>query len=455
MSYIKIRSAVVLLLFFASFYTFAKPKKEQRPNILIILTDDLGSHDLSYYGKRDIRTPNIDLLATAGMRFDRFYANSPVCSPTRASLLSGRYPEMVGVPGLVRSKPEDNFGYLKPDAILIPKLLKQANYNTAIIGKWNLGLEDPNIPNRKGFDFFHGFLDDMMDDYWTHLRNGKNFMRENEKEIQPQGHSTDLFSDWGIDYIRKQKNSKDPFFLYLAYNAPHFPIQPPVEWLTKVKAREPGISEGRAKLVALIEHLDRGIGNVIRTLKETGMYDNTLIIFLSDNGGHLEMGGYNGALRDGKQSVYEGGLRIPAFFVWKNHIKAGSFSNQLALTMDIYPTICEITGAKINHKVDGVSLLPVLRNPMEKLKERPVFFTRREGNPLYGGQTIQAVISDNWKLLQNSPFGPYELYNLSDDPQERQNLINTHVDQYRRLQKLLIKQIQKGGSVPWQKPEIE
>lgn len=323
MSYIKIRSAVVLLLFFASFYTFAKPKKEQRPNILIILTDDLGSHDLSFYGKRDIRTPNIDLLANAGMRFDRFYANSPVCSPTRASLLSGRYPEMVGVPGLVRSKPEDNFGYLKPDAILIPKLLKQANYNTAIIGKWNLDLEDPNIPNRKGFDFFHGFLDDMMDDYWTHLRNGKNFMRENEKEIQPQGHSTDLFSDWGIDYIRKQKNSKDPFFLYLAYNAPHFPIQPPVEWLTKVKAREPGISEGRAKLVALIEHLDRGIGNVIRTLKETGMYDNTLIIFLSDNGGHLEMGGYNGALRDGKQSVKTVHLVLMNFIIFQTTPRKG------------------------------------------------------------------------------------------------------------------------------------
>ncbi len=387
------------------------------------------------------------------MRFDNFCANSPVCSPTRASLMSARYPEMVGVPGLVRSKPEDNWGYLKPDAILLPKLLKQAQYNTALIGKWNLGLESPNKPNEKGFDFFHGFLDDMMEDYWTHVRNGKNFMRENEREIHPQGHATDIFSDWAVEYIQKQKHSKNPFFLYLAYNAPHFPVQPPTEWLAKVKAREPGIPERRAKLVALIEHMDDGIGKVIQSLKETGLYDNTLIIFLSDNGGHLESGANNGLLRDGKESVYEGGLRIPAFFVWANQIKPNSISTQRALTMDIYPTISEITGAKINHKIDGVSLLPILRSNVEKLPERPLFFTRREGNPRFGGQTIQAVISDHRKLLQNSPNSPYELYNLLDDPTEKQNLISSDMGQYRKLQQLLIKHIQKGGSVPWQKSE--
>ncbi len=375
---LKMKNSIVLfhLLFIASFCIFAQQKNGQKPNILIILTDDQGYHDVSYYGTSDLRTPNIDMLCKSGMRFDNFYANSPVCSPTRASLMSGRYPEMVGVPGLVRSKPEDNWGFLKPDAILLPKLLKQAQYNTALIGKWNLGLESPNKPNEKGFDFFHGFLDDMMEDYWTHVRNGKNFMRENEKEIHPQGHATDIFSDWAVDYIQKQKHSKNPFFLYLAYNAPHFPVQPPAEWLAKVKAGEPGNPERRAKLVALIEHMDNGIGKVIQSLKETGLYDNTLIIFLSDNGGHLESGANNGLLRDGKESVYEGGLRIPAFFVWANQIKAGSVSTQIALTMDIYPTISEITGAKINHKIDGVSLLPILRNPVEKLPERPLFFTR-------------------------------------------------------------------------------
>lgn len=428
-------------------------QKNTRPNVLIILTDDQGYHDVSYYGTSDLQTPNIDMLCRSGMRFDRFYANSPVCSPTRASIMSGRYPDMVGVPGLVRSIPDDNWGYLKPDAILLPKLLKQVQYNTAIIGKWNLGLESPNLPNEKGFDYFHGWLDDMMEDYWTHIRNGRNFLRENEKEITPKGHATDLFSDWAVDYIRQQKGSKNPFFLYLAYNAPHFPVQPPDEWLAKVRAREPNLPERRAKLVALIEHMDDGIGKVIQSLKETGAYENTLIIFLSDNGGYLQNGANNGNLRDGKESMYEGGIRVPAFFVWPNHIKPDVSNTQTALAMDIYPTIADITGAKITHKIDGISLLPLLKNADETLPQRPVFFTRREGNLRYGGQTIQAVIYGDMKLLQNSPYEPYELYNLYQDPTEQRNLINYQLDQHKKLQQLLMRHIQESGRIPWQKPQ--
>ncbi|MCO5238234.1 MAG: sulfatase-like hydrolase/transferase [Chitinophagaceae bacterium] len=428
-------------------------QKNTRPNVLIILTDDQGYHDVSYYGTSDLQTPNIDMLCRSGMRFDRFYANSPVCSPTRASIMSGRYPDMVGVPGLVRSIPDDNWGYLKPDAVLLPKLLKQVQYNTAIIGKWNLGLESPNLPNEKGFDYFHGWLDDMMEDYWTHIRNGRNFLRENEKEITPKGHATDLFSDWAVDYIRQQKGSKNPFFLYLAYNAPHFPVQPPDEWLAKVRAREPNLPERRAKLVALIEHMDDGIGKVIQSLKETGAYENTLIIFLSDNGGYLQNGANNGNLRDGKESMYEGGIRVPAFFVWPNHIKPDVSNTQTALAMDIYPTIADITGAKITHKIDGISLLPLLKNADETLPQRPVFFTRREGNLRYGGQTIQAVIYGDMKLLQNSPYEPYELYNLYQDPTEQRNLINYQLDQHKKLQQLLMRHIQESGRIPWQKPQ--
>lgn len=426
--------------------------KQARPNVLVILTDDLGYHDVSYYGTPDIRTPNIDALCRAGIRFDNFYANSPVSSPSRASLLSGCYPEMVGVPGLVRSAPEENFGYLKPDAVLLPKLLKGANYHTCIIGKWNLGLESPNLPNEKGFDYFHGFLDDMMEDYWSHLRRGINFMRENGQVIDPKGHATDIFTDWAVNYIQRQNKSPEPFFLYLAYNAPHVPIQPPTKWLQKVKEREPGISEKRAGLVALIEHLDSGIGQVIQALKETGRYDNTLIIFLSDNGGQLSVGANNGRVRDGKGSVYEGGIRVPAFFVWPNHIQAGTVTAQTALTMDIYPTVCEVARAAIPHPINGVSLLPVLTHPEEKLTERLLFFTRREGGRQYGGQTIQAVISGDWKLLQNSPYKPYELYNLHQDTLEQHDLLNVRRDQADKLQQLMIGHIQEGGSVPWQKP---
>lgn len=432
--------------------TLGQQAKIKKPNVLVILTDDLGYHDVSYYGTPDIRTPNIDNLCKAGMRFDNFYANSPVSSPSRASLLSGCYPEMMGVPGLVRSVLEENFGYLKPDALLLPKLLKKGNYHTAIIGKWNLGLESPNLPNEKGFDYFHGFLDDMMEDYWSHLRRGINFLRENEQVIDPKGHASDIFTGWAIDYIQKQSKSKDPFFLYLAYNAPHVPIQPPEEWLKKVRTREPGITEKRAKLVALIEHLDDGIGKVIQSLKETGKYENTVIVFLSDNGGQLSAGANNGKVRDGKGSVYEGGIRVPAFVVWPNHILPGSVTAHTALTMDLYPTISEIAGIPISHSINGVSLLPVLKDPKAKLQERLLFFIRREGGLQFGGQTQQAVISGNWKLLQNSPFKPYELYNLTQDTLEQHDLLNSRRDQSDKLQQLMIEHIQKGGSVPWQKP---
>lgn len=445
-------STLFYSLFLVPLCALGQQAKIKKPNVLVILTDDLGYHDVSYYGTPDIRTPNIDNLCKAGMRFDNFYANSPVSSPSRASLLSGCYPEMMGVPGLVRSVPEENFGYLKPDALLLPKLLKKGNYHTAIIGKWNLGLESPNLPNEKGFDYFHGFLDDMMEDYWSHLRRGINFLRENEQVIDPKGHASDIFTGWAIDYIQKQSKSKDPFFLYLAYNAPHVPIQPPEEWLKKVRTREPGITEKRAKLVALIEHLDDGIGKVIQSLKETGKYENTVIVFLSDNGGQLSVGANNGKVRDGKGSVYEGGIRVPAFVVWPNHILPGSVTAHTALTMDLYPTISEIAGIPISHSINGVSLLPVLKDPKAKLQERLLFFIRREGGLQFGGQTQQAVISGNWKLLQNSPFKPYELYNLTQDTLEQHDLLNSRRDQSDKLQQLMIEHIQKGGSVPWQKP---
>ncbi|MHC4750286.1 MAG: sulfatase-like hydrolase/transferase, partial [Planctomycetota bacterium] len=220
-----------------------------KPNILTILVDDLGYGDLSSYGAKNLRTPNIDKLIASGMRFDNFYANCPVCSPTRASLLTGRYPDLVGVPGVIRTHARNNWGYLAPQAVPLPKLLKPAGYHTAIVGKWHLGLTSPNTPTERGFDHFHGFLGDMMDDYYKHRRHGYNYMRLNEKEIDPQGHATDLFTKWAIDYIAERAKSIQPFFLYLAYNAPHTPIQPPADWLERIKSRQKGISDKRAKLV--------------------------------------------------------------------------------------------------------------------------------------------------------------------------------------------------------------
>ncbi|MBX2871799.1 MAG: sulfatase-like hydrolase/transferase [Saprospiraceae bacterium] len=421
------------------------------PNILLILTDDQGYHDVSYYGTKDIQTPHTDALAKAGMRFDNFYANCPVCSPTRAALLTGRYQEFVGVPGVIRTYPEDNWGYLDPKATMLPEMLKIGGYHTALIGKWHLGLESPNIPNERGFDFFHGWLGDMMDDYWKHRRHDINYMRKNTEVIDPEGHATDLFTQWSVDYITTQAKEDQPFFLYLAYNAPHFPVQPPADWLAKVKAREPGISEKRAKLVAFIEHLDDGIGQVIQALKESGQYENTIIVFTSDNGGLLRDAANNGPLRDGKQSVYEGGLKVPTVIVWKDKIVAGSSSDYKALSMDLFPTLVEAAGLQTTHAIEGQSFLPTLFGKTQSDKDRPLFFSRREGGTRYGGLTIQAVQLNNWKLLQNSPFAPQELYNLAQDPSEENNLIESESEKYKELNALLMKHLQEAGKVPWQK----
>ena len=267
------------------------------------------------------------------MRFDSFYANCPVCSPTRAALLSGTYPDIAGVPGVIRTHPQNNWGWLSPNVTLLPKTLKAAGYHTSIVGKWHLGLEEPNTPNVRGFDFFKGFLCDMIDDYYKHRRHGINYFRENHKEIDPPGHATDLITKWGIDYLNERKGKDEPFFMYLSYNAPHTPIQPPQDWLKKVKSREPGISEKRAKLVALIEHMDDGIGQVINALKKNGQYKNTLTIFSSDNGGQVNVGGTNGNNRGGKQDMYEGGLKVPTCAVWPGKIKASTPVSYTHLTL--------------------------------------------------------------------------------------------------------------------------
>lgn len=440
-----------ILLLVAPFYLNAQStSNNDRPNVLVILTDDQGYYDVAACGATDLLTPNMDKLFADGMKFNYFYANSPVCSPTRASLLTGLYPDKAGVPGVIRTHATNSWGHLNPKALTIADKFKEGGYATGIIGKWHLGLEKPNIPTMRGFDFFKGYLGDMMDDYWTHRRHGINYMRENEKEIDPEGHATDLFSQWAVEYINDQKEIEKPFFLYLAYNAPHFPVQPPEDWLEKVKKRSPELSERRAKLVAFIEHLDHGIGMVLEALKNNGLDENTIIVFTSDNGGLLRDEANNGPLRDGKQSVYEGGLRVPTSFIWKDHIKPGSVSDYKAATMDLYPTLLDAVNIKLNHEIDGISILPILKGEQVSAAERLLYFTRREGGTRYGGLTIQAVIMNNWKLLQNNPFEAQELYNLEEDPYETINLIESESEQYNQLNALMMKQLQEGGKIPWQ-----
>jgi arylsulfatase A-like enzyme len=424
-----------------------------KPNILVIIVDDLGYGDLSSYGATDLKSPHIDSLISEGMRFSECFANCPVCSPTRAALLTGRYQELVGVPGVIRTKPEDNWGYLAPSATMLPQALKPLGYHTAAIGKWHLGLDHEAHPNTRGFDHFHGFLGDMMDDYYHHRRHDQHYMRLNQEKVNPKGHATDIFTRWAQSYLTERKNQKDPFFLYLAYNAPHTPIQPPLDWLKKVIKREKGITEKRAKLVALIEHMDHNIGKVIATLKETGQWKNTLTIFVSDNGGQINVGANCGNLRGGKQDMYEGGLKVPASATWPGVIKPGTRSDFSFLTMDLFPTAIEAADGTVPNGIEGRSILPLLKSGRQAPFQRDNFFTRREGNQRYMGDSSWALRRGPWKLLKNRPDGPWELFHLENDPLETTDLSKKESQKFRELTTAMRAQIQRGGTVPWQKPE--
>lgn len=439
------------LLLLLQLNAVAQSTTTSKPNIIFILADDLGYADLSFTGGKDVRTPHIDALASKGIFLKNCYANSTVCSPSRAALLTGKYPDLVGVPGVIRQQEKDSWGYLKEDAILLPAVLKNSGYQTAIIGKWHLGFEKPNIPNSKGFDHFKGFLGDMMDDYYTHRRDGVNWMRSNEKEIDPKGHATDLFTAWAMDYVVEKSKSTSPFFLYLAYNAPHFPIQPPLEFLEKVKQREPAATEARAKNIALVEHLDASIGKLMATLEASGQINNTIIVFSSDNGGSLPHAQSNGMLHGGKQDMLEGGIKVPAIVFWKNKIAAGTSTEQMGLLMDFFPTLASVAGAGYTHQINGINLLSVLKGGSPIETNRTVFWMRREGGQ-HNGLAYYAARKNNLKILQNNPFEPFKGYDLEKDPFEKSPSNTKDLEMFKQLKSALQEHIRASGKVPWQKP---
>jgi arylsulfatase A-like enzyme len=423
-----------------------------KPNFLILFTDDHGWGDVAAFGGRDVQTPHLDQLAAEGLKFTAMRANCTVCSPSRAALLTGRYPDRVGVPGVIRTQPENSWGYFAPGVPTLADALKPAGYHSAIIGKWHLGLESPNTPNERGFDLFHGFLGDMMDSYTTHLRHDQNYMRLNKEVIEPEGHATDLFTDWACAYLKGERRPKgQPFFLYLAYNAPHFPIEPPAEWLDKVKARAPDMDPKRAANVAFVEHLDANIGRVLACLRETGLERNTVVVFSADNGGSLPHAQSNHPWRDGKQSHYDGGLRVPFVLRWPGQVKPGSVSDYAGLNFDVFPTFLELAGLKPSPELDAVSLVRLLEGRAMPAN-RELYFVRREGGPAYGGKSYEALVRGDWKLMQNDPWSPLELYHLKNDPQETTNLVGKAPKVFNELSAALRRHVQRGGAVPWQKP---
>jgi arylsulfatase A-like enzyme len=277
-------------------------------------------------------------------------------------------------------------------------------------------------------------------------------MRHNEMEVDPEGHATEIFSNWTISFLNEAVKKKDPFFLFLSYNAPHFPIQPPLSNLENVRQRYPSLSGERQRNIALVEHLDTQVGRVIRQLEENKQLQNTLILFVSDNGGSLPHAQSNGNLRGGKQDFYEGGIQVPAFVYWDKQIPAGTVSQDMTLHMDILPTLLDIIGIENPLGIDGISVWGSWKKATDTTRDRTVFWVRREGGS-YNGLAYYAARKKEHKIFQNHPQEPFQYVNLEKDPFEKTPVPATTVAEGKQLLRALMEHIRKSGAIPWQSPE--
>jgi len=394
-----------------------------RPNIILIMADDLGYGDISCYGSTKISTPNIDALARGGMKFTDYHSNCPVCSPTRAALLTGRYQQRCGIEGVVTAAKHRHTG-MALEEVTFAEVLKRRGYATGIFGKWHVGYSVEFNPFRQGFEEFIGYVSGNVD-FHSHIdQAGFDDWWKNLEKVPEEGYTTDLITKHGIDFIERHKNK--PFCLYLPHEAPHYPYQgrndPP--------ERLPGGKKGkkaRGKEIAraykeMVEVMDKGIGKIVETVKRLGLERKTFIFFCSDNG--ATKNGSNGALSGFKGSLWEGGHRVPAVAYWPGRIKSGSVTSQTVLGMDMFSTMVSIAGAKLpaGLKLDGVNLLGMLTED-SKLPKRTLFWRYRKE---------KAVRKGPWKLLVQGD-NP-RLYNLDDDLGEKENLVNAKPAMVRELQ---------------------
>lgn len=407
---------------------------EKKPNILFIVADDLGWKDVGFHGS-DIRTPNLDMLAANGARLEQYYAE-PMCTPTRACLMTGRYPLRYGLQtGVIPSA--HTYG-LPTDEWLLPQALKAAGYATAIIGKWHLGHADKMYwPRQRGFDYQYGPLIGEID-YFTHQQHGVVDWYRNNVRVNEQGYSTTLLGNEAVKLIGAH-NPASPLYLYLAFNAAHTPYQAPPEYLDKYKQ----VSDpSRRAYAGSITAMDEQIGRVLGALDQKGMGTNTLIVFMSDNGGtrnamfagegdmsKVKIPCDNGPYRDGKGSLYEGGTRVCALVNWPGHVKAGITVDGMIHAVDWYPTLVALAGGSTGKAkpLDGMNVWPAMS----------------EGKPsprteiVYNVEPFRAAIRQgDWKLVWRTLLpASVELYNLAQDPSEKNNLAAQNPDKVAALEK--------------------
>ena len=368
------------------------------PNIVLIFMDDMGYGDLSCYGASTYRTPNIDKLAVEGIRFTNFLSAQAVCSASRAGLMTGTYPNRIGVSGAFF--PNAGVG-IADEETTMAEMLKQKGYATAIFGKWHLGHEKQFLPLQHGFDEYVGLP--YSNDMWPVWYDGKPAtgtfkekwpklpLYDGDKEIklietlEDQAELTTLYTEKAVGFIKR--NANKPFFLYVPHTMPHVPIAVSSKFKDK---------SGQGLFADLMMEIDWSVGEIMKELKNQGLDENTLVIFTSDNGPWLNYGnhaGSTGGLREGKGVSYEGGQRVPAIMRWKGTVPAGLINNQLTSTIDLFPTLAAITDASLpNHKIDGVSLLPILEGNMDAKPREFFAYYYRKNN-------LEAVRKDHWKLV--------------------------------------------------------
>jgi arylsulfatase A-like enzyme len=410
----------------------AQSARESRPNVVLIITDDMGWADLGSYGATDIRTPNLDRLASEGLRLTDFYSNGVTCSPTRAGLISGRYQQRYGIeaplPNAVRARDQG----LRATGHSLPQLLKNHGYATALIGKWHLGYVADKSPNAHGFDEFFG-LKSGYHDYYTHRDGeGQPDLWENDRPIESSDYTTDLVTERAARFIDAHKDG--PFFIDVAYTAPHWPYQPPGHpSAAPDNARHvmphDATTSTRADYVAMVEHLDEQIGELLAVIDRAGIAENTIVVFTNDNGG--EWLSSSAPFFGRKWTVFEGGIRVPAIVRWPNRIPAGSVSDQVGITMDLTASILGVTGAPVpaDANLEGVDLFPVWQGRAPQI-ERTLFW--RSGS---GPAKQTAVRRGDWKLVVDGPHT--YLFDLRRDLAERNDLVKWQQDVAQELYPLL------------------
>jgi arylsulfatase A-like enzyme len=395
----------------------------QRPNIIYIMTDDMGYGDLSGYGRKDYQTPNLDKLASQGIKFVNAYSAGAVCTPTRAAFMTGRYPARIPVglfEPLTPAKRDSAYG-LTSEYPSIAFLMKSGGYETALIGKWHLGFLSQHSPIKNGFDYFYGIHSGAAD-YISHKGDArKPDLYENDMPVSDEGYLTELFSRKAVTFIQ-QKHTK-PFFLVITYNAPHWPWQGPhdLPYADSVNFRNGG---SPAIYAAMMKSLDDGIGSIMQILDNERLSESTIVIFTNDNGG--EKFSDNGGLNNAKGSLWEGGIRVPAFARWTGKIQPGIITQQVAVTMDWTATILS-AGGVTSHRdfpLDGIDLMPIL-TAKEKAVERTIYWRT------FQRTRQKAIRMGAWKYLQDEK-GEY-LFNLVTDPGEKNNLKETQQTIFNQL----------------------